>query len=141
VWAEKTDKLSASQFCYKGEKGLLIKGTPCPECDGFYFAIPWCSKCGWIDENWFKEELKVNEELMRLYREYQNALMCDPLVKELIERAEKTEDKSIDIKYFDSLRDEALLILYRLEKDGVFQSSLEPRDGETRRIFRLVTKE
>ena len=53
---------------------MLIQGTPCPKCDGFYFAIPWCSKCGWMDEEWFKEELKINEKLMRLYREYQHTI-------------------------------------------------------------------
>ena len=60
-----------AQIITKGDKTMLIKGTPCPECDGFYFAVPWCSKCNWIDEKWFKEEMKINKKLMKLYREYQ----------------------------------------------------------------------
>jgi len=48
---------------------MLIKGTPCPKCDGFYFLVPWCEKCGWKDEEWFKEQLRRDDELMKLFLE------------------------------------------------------------------------
>lgn len=46
---------------------MLIKGTPCPKCDGYYFLVPLCEKCGWCDDEWFKEQRKRDDELMQLF--------------------------------------------------------------------------
>ncbi|GAG19759.1 unnamed protein product [marine sediment metagenome] len=61
------------------------------------------------------------------------------LTQELIEMATPSP---IDINDLDSvkngLRDEALFRLYQLVREGVFTSSLEVVDGETRRFFTLI---
>ena len=48
---------------------MLITGSPCPNCDGYYFLVPYCKKCGWKDEEWFKEQKRLSEEMMDLFLE------------------------------------------------------------------------
>jgi len=47
----------------------LIKGNPCPKCDGFWFLVPYCKKCGWKDEEWFREQEEIASDMMRLFLE------------------------------------------------------------------------